>query len=154
MVEFKICHECMSSRCYCTFMQQVRRFYWVWFKLQPFSIFSEFLVQNTLEPPFNRINNGRVFDRQVYAWLTFTLGACYVIIIQWGLSRIIVLLQSQSQGLGIQQFPPPSYPFVPPSFLLDCLSIATWQTLRPDSERQAETIKHDIKSIFHIKLPR
>ena len=35
---------------------------------------------------------GRVFDRQVYTRLTLIIGACYVVIIQWGVPRIVMLL--------------------------------------------------------------
>ena len=33
---------------------------------------------------------GRVFARQVYMRLTLTVGACYLVIIQWGFPRIII----------------------------------------------------------------
>ena len=35
---------------------------------------------------------GRVFDRMVYTRLTLTVGTHFVVIMQWGFSRIIMLL--------------------------------------------------------------
>ena len=67
--------------------------------------FFEFLAQNTCMKPSSRINNGEGVRPQVYTRLTLTVGTCYVVIIQWGFPRIIMLGQSQSQDLGTHQSP-------------------------------------------------